>query len=1104
MGATNANQRFVRILWQSVVDPAADATLLARFVETRDEAAFAAIVERHGPLVLGTCRRMLGNSADADDAFQAVFLALVRNGRVVRKRASLAAWLYGAAYRVCLRARRGRARSKTINRTVDRPTSSDPLANLTVREFLSILDDELARLPDRFRLPLVLCLIEGLSQNEAATRLHCSPGSIKGRLERGREKLRKRLSARGITLAAALSAAVGSASAAIPPALFERTTSVAAGKAVPEAIARLAGAATRSGVGLVRVTAVALVGAAISIAAALGGSQESTPKPAAEQPPKPAPPAARLDRFGDLLPDGALMRLGTVQFRVPHLVGVGFRPSGELVALTEHMELYVWPADTKLKPTVTSLAGKKPMYGWQAISPNAHFVAATMGIGRLIVWDVSGKEPVEYLTRELNQVEKLWFSADSAWLVIKRDTNQPQPSLLLCNLADKTFGELPFQGQYVQSLSFTPDGKSIALLTHQAATIIDTATRKERFRADVSRTNVNHAELSPDGKVLAIQPVTFIHGPDPKAQFLSVSSGQEIAKLQPPSGKLHFWIAFSPDGKTILQGGPHGIREWDPVAGKVVREIAGPAESPPVYSADRRRLACHNNNAILLWDVTNGRPVRPDLEDAGHTQTVFGIVVSPEGKLIATNASYGEIRVWSANTGRLLYRVRTSLSGERSVAFLPDSKSFIALADDYVTPVIYEATNGKELRRFGVLPEMAKTETTHELRLSDDGKTLTTSSEPIRVGYKSYAVRWDVSTGKIVERVEQIGAGSMRDMEPAALSPDGRWLVNYGKVTRVGGKESNQLIPAMESGMLNSPRFTADSRLVAITRMPLVGQKIDWNQSSAFIFELASMQKIAEFPAGRTAGYGAAFLPGGRQLAVSGPEHITLWDLATSKPVLRFAPPARTQTIAFTPDGSRMITGHYDCTALVWDLTGTRRTSASELSSRDLSKLWDSLAGDDAAKAFAAGFELSDRPDQAIRVLGERMKPAKAADEGNVRRLVLSLGAQGFNDREAASKELRALGESAIPHLRAAFKTELSPEQKARVQSLLTEASAWVLPPGERLRQARAIAVLERIGNDDARQLLKELAGGMADARQTREAAEALGRLEAARPAKQR
>ncbi len=211
----SAHERFVQILRQTVGAAETDAALLARFVDKRDEAAFAALVERHGSLVLGVSRRMLGDSADADDAFQAVFLALVRNARRIRKGDSLAAWLYGAAYRICQKARRSHARIRAVERKSTRRKSADPVVEISVREFLALLDDELARLPERLRLPLVLCLVEGLSQNEAAERLGCSPGSIKGRLERGREKIRLRLSARGVTLAAALSAsALGSSRAA--------------------------------------------------------------------------------------------------------------------------------------------------------------------------------------------------------------------------------------------------------------------------------------------------------------------------------------------------------------------------------------------------------------------------------------------------------------------------------------------------------------------------------------------------------------------------------------------------------------------------------------------------------------------------------------------------------------------------------------------------------------------------------------------------------------------------------------------------------------------------------------------------------------------------
>src|SRR5262249_13382128 len=178
-----------------------------------------------------------------------VFLALARNGRAVQNRAALAPWLYGAAFRVCLKARRGRTQSRATNRLPERPAPGDPLAELSAREFLAIVDDELACLPDRFRFPLVLCLIDGLSQEEAAARLGWSPGSVKGRLERGREKLRRRLAARGVSLAALLTAMAVSAPAAVPPALSERAAEAASGGAGAGGGRPPAGPARGGGVG---------------------------------------------------------------------------------------------------------------------------------------------------------------------------------------------------------------------------------------------------------------------------------------------------------------------------------------------------------------------------------------------------------------------------------------------------------------------------------------------------------------------------------------------------------------------------------------------------------------------------------------------------------------------------------------------------------------------------------------------------------------------------------------------------------------------------------------------------------------------------------------
>ena len=1090
----STHRRFVQILRETVAAPESDAALLARFIDKRDEAAFATIVERHGSLVVGVSRRMLGDSADADDAFQAVFLALVRNARRIRKGDSLAAWLYGAAYRVCQKVRRSRSRSRSLERKVARRNSTDPLTEISVREFLALLDDELARLPERLRLPLVLCLIGGLSHNEAAERLGCSPGSIKGRLERGREKLRRRLVARGVTLAAALSAsAVGSTNAAVSPDLFARAIGVASGNAVPEAVAKLAAAAVRSSTSALRISAVVLLGVATSIAAAMGGSQQTEPKPAADQPDKPAKATAHVDRFGDPLPEGALMRLGTVQFRVPYMIEVGLRPNGELVAVDERLKMHVWPPDGKSPPKVTSIAGDKRSSGWFAVSPDARFVTTQVANNKVTVWDISGGNPVEYLSGELQNCYKFQFSDKGEWLVVNDRSPQGKGRLWLCDIKAKTWAELPFDGMYVESLSFSANGRMLVVTDGRGVSLIETATRKEKCHIGFPRPRIASAAVSPDEKTLAVQPMTFIHGPEPKVRFMSIPSGEEIAFLKPPPGMAR-WIKFSNDGKTIFRGDQHGIQQWDPVAGKIVREIPGPATSPLIFSGDGRRLASHGDNAVVFWDVAKGHAVRPDLENAGHTQRVSGIAISPDGKLIATNAMYGEIRVWSADTGRLLYRVKSSPSGEESIAFLPNSKSFIALADDFVTPTEFDAATGQELRRFAVPAEMATKERIRELRLSGDGKTLSTKSDTVIVSNKSYDVRWDVATGKPLERVEQLSQARIPGLDPFGQSPDGRWRFEAGNVNRVGTNESAQLIPTFECPYGTS-RFSADSRIVAMPRTPRAGQKIDINRSSMAVFELDSMSKIAEFPIGRTIGYGSAFSPDGRRLAVSSPEHITVWDLATSKPVRRFAPPAQTQTIAFTPDSRRMITGHNDSTAIVWDLSDTRRTDGKTLSADELTRLWNSLAGDDVAKAFAATFELSDHPKPTIEFLRRQLKPSQAANAERVRKLAGSLDAKSFAEREKAEKELRVLGELAVPHLQAALKDNPSPEKKTRIDRLLAEAAKFLLPPGERLRQVRAIAVLEHIGTDDARRLLKELAGGLPEARQTREAAEALGRL---------
>src|SRR5262249_4723277 len=199
------------------VEWATDAQLVAQFAATRDEAAFAALVERHGAMVLRVCRRVLPDAHAAEDAFQAVFLVLARKASAIRKRESLGSWLHGVALRLAHKAKAQAARAARPDER-PQPPASDPLDEITWREVQQVLDAELERLPERYRVPIVLCYLQGRTRDEVATRLGWTAQQCKGRLERGRERLRGRLVRRGIALSAALSASFLSerAGAAVP------------------------------------------------------------------------------------------------------------------------------------------------------------------------------------------------------------------------------------------------------------------------------------------------------------------------------------------------------------------------------------------------------------------------------------------------------------------------------------------------------------------------------------------------------------------------------------------------------------------------------------------------------------------------------------------------------------------------------------------------------------------------------------------------------------------------------------------------------------------------------------------------------------------------
>jgi RNA polymerase sigma factor (sigma-70 family) len=206
-----------------------DEQLLHAFTSCRDEVAFAVLMRRHGSMVLRVCRRVLGHEQDAEDAFQATFLVLAQSAASLRKRTSLASFLHGTAYRTAMKAKRSAIRrSKHEGRAPIRP--SVPLADdISWREVRALLDEEIARLPEKYQRVFVLCCLEDLSQAQAARRLGLKEPTLSSQLAEAHRRLAKRLSRRGVELTAVLAASTLAAqqASAVPAGLMVSTMKAA-------------------------------------------------------------------------------------------------------------------------------------------------------------------------------------------------------------------------------------------------------------------------------------------------------------------------------------------------------------------------------------------------------------------------------------------------------------------------------------------------------------------------------------------------------------------------------------------------------------------------------------------------------------------------------------------------------------------------------------------------------------------------------------------------------------------------------------------------------------------------------------------------------------
>jgi RNA polymerase sigma factor (sigma-70 family) len=572
-----------------------DGKLLGDYLDRRDGAAFAALVRRHGPMVLGVCRRILGNVHDAEDAFQAAFLVLVRRAASVVPRQGVGNWLYGVAYRTALEARTKSARRRSREREGgDMGGRVVPQAEAWA-ELRAVLDEELSRLPEKYRSAIVLCELEGKTVKEAARQLGLPQGTLANRLSRGRGLLAGRLSRHGLAGgAAALSAALPVVAAPVPvPAplvvsILDAATPagpVSAGiVALTEKVVRIMLLRELQVVMSVLLAVVLLAAGTLTYnthgaAPAGGGRQSGTTPPTQSGGAKARPNWKGLAKIqsslsiavafvgdGKTLASGGLegvtlwdldKRQERASFKGQGLLGLyglAIARGGKVLATADVEGGTVTLWDVTTGKELATLLGHQGSVRCVAFSPDGKTLASGGEDKTVRLWDVVAKKERAAQAAHEGSVNAVAFSPDGKTVA----TGSGDNVVKLWDVVElKPLGTLEGHAARVTALAYARDGKTLAAGGANATVQLwDVATRKERLRLKGQTGRADSLAFTPDSKSLAA--TGYEKGKDGKITGLvriwDAATGEERVVLRADMG-LPNALAFSPDGRRLALGG---------------------------------------------------------------------------------------------------------------------------------------------------------------------------------------------------------------------------------------------------------------------------------------------------------------------------------------------------------------------------------------------------------------------------------------------------------------------------------------------------------------------------------------------------------------------
>ncbi len=785
-----------------------DAELLSRFVQSRDSAAFELLVWRHGPLVWSVCRRLLGPSADAEDAFQATFIVLARKAGAIANGVAFVGWLHRVAWSTALNVRKSRARQIHRERPLETgyeiPQDDDPSRGIESAEQNEILDRELARLPEKYRLPLILCDLESRSREVAAGELKLPLGTLNSRLARGRDLLRRRLLRCGVAFTGlgALGMVPLNLSAKLPHLLCASSTII--DRLADSTIRSMAVAGLGKALGAVALCGALIAGASMmTLGAANGPKNPPTP---AKEPAKDLPAAMEekqstashfIDPDAGPLPEGAVARIGSTRLRhTGEVTGLKYSPDGKWLAsvstynadrtTTTDATARLWDAATgkqqllvkihKVESDLTTMWTGSGCLGFSKDSrqifviDETSFRAFDIDTGKeLFAHAVPKNEPRfkakgPFLANA--NVDGALISPDGkTYVLIQRQSRFPLEIRDVATGNVLTAAERPFQPFTIKPLEFSPDSRHIlveAVRNQCQLAVIEVATGKTVGRFEGSD-RLAFLRFVPGTDKL----VGLVVGAKPRKGTVTIldwKTGKSVGSIEVDETLSALEVA--PDGKTLIAGAGGASNNGffsqviDIETGKEIARLPGTRGLRTLaFSPDGKLLAGAHRwlGAITVWDMKTHHYHATAAEPVSFNSVHFG----NDSNTLAIPERDCPLIDW--RTGKVLERMPESDHVRWWLDTLSPNRQWIAkrqereLKDNSISVV--GAKSGKEFRKF-----KGHTQFVNDLSFSRDESRLASASW-------DKTIVWSLKSG---DEIAQFTAPGVTGFGRIALSDDGR------------------------------------------------------------------------------------------------------------------------------------------------------------------------------------------------------------------------------------------------------------------------------------------------------------------------------------------